>query len=405
MSCISLKILVASMMFNLLSMPISSGAAVVFGYIALISSILLPFELMRYNGVCVNKKQFGIVLVLVGIVCLNSFVSLTVIKVSELEDLGKAIISFFSFLFSIMAKDVLYTEKDLKFFFSVTRFFAVIMILYTIIPFDFQYVVINEYGGTQFTLSMGNPNATATKLLFGIVVLGVENSMLKSKYWRWCNGGLIMGLFYVIFRLQSRTALICALIFIVYGMLLKVRIKKWMIDWVWLVPVIFIPFQLWIARQPAWDFLDKSMTTGREELFANFINLISFSPTQFILGDFAKYQLVNNHNIIFSLIFNFGFLGVGVFLWFWKIEGRGTSEITTKIAQYAWMGFFIFVIHSMAESAVLSGAFTFSVILVLINRLTKDKIVFCPGEVSKYDWTIEDTYAKEGEYDESVTRN
>ena len=204
MSCISLKVLVASTLLNLLVMPLSSVLAIVFGYIALLSSILLPIELLRNNKVCINKKQIWIIIVFVSSVAFNLLISLTVIPTDEVENIIKALISFLAFLLAISAKDITYRESDLNFYFSVIRFFAVVMILYTIIPFDFQYVIVNNYGSKQFTLSMGNPNATAAKNLFAIVILGIEIGMSKSKYLLWCNVFLIVGLMYCVEKLQSR---------------------------------------------------------------------------------------------------------------------------------------------------------------------------------------------------------
>lgn len=394
MSCISLKVLVVSILLNLLIMPISSLLSIMFGYLALVTSTLFPIELFRYNEVCVNKKQFSIILAFAGIVCLNSFFSLTVIQANEFEEFIKALFSFFAFLLAIAAKGIMYTERDLKFFFSVTRIFAVIMILYTIIPFDFQYIVVDSYGSKQFTLSMGNPNATAIKILFSIILLCIENSILKSNHLRFFNDILIVGLFYIIIRLQSRTVFICALICIVYSMILKFKIKKWMTSWVWIVPAIFIPIQLIFAKLPLFNLLDKSSATGRETLFADYLGLISYSPSQFILGDFAEYQLENNHNIFFLIVFNFGFVGLILFLWFWKIECHAVGSTTTKLAQYAWMGWIVLVIHSMAEASVLSGSFTFGAILILLNRMTKDTLILLPESESIYVLTPKEKYVK-----------
>ena len=68
-----------------------------------------------------------------------------------------------------------------------------------------------------------------------------------------------------------------------------------MTSWVWLVPAIFIPVQLMLAKLPLFELLDKSSATGRETMFADFLGLISHSPAQFTLGNFTEYQLENNH--------------------------------------------------------------------------------------------------------------
>lgn len=375
MNCISLKVLLASMFLNLLAMPINSGAAVIFGYVSLLASVSLPIELMLHNGVYINKKQFYITLAFLIIVSINSLLSLFAIKNEELESFIKALISFFAFLLSISAKDVVYTEKDLKFYYLITRVFSIIMILYTVLPFDFQYVAVNEYGNKEFTLSMGNPNATATKILFAIIVLCIEVITRKRIILRCFDVVLISGLVNIIVRLRSRTALICSIIFLVYALFLRFPIKKWMANWVWVIPVVFIPIQIMLKERPLWGMLDKTFASGREELFADYLELISSSPMQFVLGDFAQNQLANTHNIIFALIFNFGFVGVALYLYFWRVESKALNNASNSTAKLAWMGWIVFVIHSMAEAAALSGAFTFGAIIIFLNRLTKDTVI------------------------------
>lgn len=375
MNCISLKVLLAAIFLNLLAMPINSGAAVIFGYVSLLASISLPIELMLHNGVYINKKQLYITLAFLIIVSINSILSLFTIENEELESFVMALVSFFTFLLSISAKDVAYSEKDLRFYYLITRVFSIIMILYTVLPFDFQYVTVNEYGNKEFTLSMGNPNATATKILFAIIVLCIEVITRKRIILRFFDVVLISGLVNIIVRLRSRTALICSIIFLVYALFLRFPIKKWMANWVWVIPVVFIPIQIMLKERPLWGMLDKAFASGREDLFADYLELISSSPMQFVLGDFAQNQLSNTHNIIFALIFNFGFIGAALYLYFWRVESKALEKASNSMAKLAWMGWIVFVIHSMAEAAALSGAFTFGAIIIFLNRLTKDTVI------------------------------
>ena len=397
MRCISLKVFVVSMLFNLLVMPFGTTLAVVCGYVSLLASILFPVELMHYNRGCINKKQFRIILIFAMIACVNSYMSLTAISMKELENVIKALISFFTFLISIAAKDIFYTDRDLKFYFSVIRIFAVVIILYTLIPFGFQYTIINTYGEKIFTMSMGNPNATATKIMFAIMLLCIETRISQNNYLRACNVALIGGLIYTVIKLQSRTVFLCIVVYVIYCVLLRFPIKKWMTIWIWIVPVIFIPIQLMLPRFPLWDFFDKTLTTGREILFADFLKLITSSPLQVVFGDFAEYQLGNSHNIIFSMIFNFGFVGLILFFVFWIIESCDAEGAMNKVTQSAWIGWIVFVIHSMAEAAALSGAFTFGAIIIVINRLTKDQMIVCQDSELKFDLPLADRRKKEGE--------
>ena len=186
---------------------------------------------------------------------------------------------------------------------------------------------------------------------------------------------LISGLVNIIVKLRSRTALICSIIFLVYALFLRFPIKKWMVNWVWVIPVVFIPIQIMLKERPLWGMLDKAFASGREDLFADYLELISSSPMQFVFGDFAQNQLANTHNIIFALIFNFGFIGAALYLYFWRVESKALENASNSMAKLAWMGWIVFVIHSMAEAAALSGAFTFGAIIIFLNRLTKDTLI------------------------------
>ncbi len=405
MKCFFLKILVASMLLNLLMMPINPSISVLIGYVCLLTTVALPIELMLYSENGNNKMQILIIFALISIILLNPMQLSTKLQSQDLVNIIKAVASFFSFLLVLSVKGISYTEKDLKFYFTIIRCFAIVMILYTVIPFDFQYVVINDYGRTQFTLSMGNPNATATKVLFAIIVLGIETLIVKKTFLRWCNVFLITGLMYTLIMLQSRTALLCAVIYIAYALLLKFRVKKWMVTWVWIIPLAFIPIQLMLTKLPELEFLDKTLTTGRETLYIDLLELISSSPVRFVLGNFWENQLSNNHNIILSMTLNFGLLGLVMYMWFWRIEISEIKEVTTKVAQYAWVGWIVFVIHSMAESAVMSGTFTFGSILILLNRMTKDELITPDGANIAYKYALDDTMAKEGERNELFTTN
>lgn len=385
MRCIFLKILIVSVLLNLLIMPLNTSLAAMCGYISLLSTVLLPVELLWYKKNYIDKKQFTIIAIFAVIVLFNSRKSFLNLRRSEVENVIKAVVSFFTFLIALSVGNIQYSQKDLRFYFFVVRLFAIILILYTIIPFDFQYSIVNEYGNRQFTLSMGNPNATATKIIFCIILLCIENRILKNKYLKGFNLLLIVGLFYVIWMLQSRTALFCSLIYIIYSVALKLEVQKWMMNVVWSIPLLFIPLQLFFAENSDFEILGKSLASGRQEIFSDFFDLISASPFRFILGDFIENQLSNGHNIYFTIIFNFGFIGLILFILFWNNENKTFKECTV-IANDARMAWIVFVIHAMAEAAVLSGAFTFSVILILLNRMTKDKILENPKESLRYDF-------------------
>ena len=394
MKSIMLKIQVMSMLLNVVLMPISSALAVIFGYICLISSALLPMELIRYKGNHVRRKQFLIIFTFVIIIILNSWKSFLEIQNEEMENVMKSCISFFSFTMSICVGGISYRENDLKFYFQIVRLFSIVFILYTILPFGFQYTTIGKYGYQQFTLSMGNPNATATKILFCITILVIEVGIINNVWVRRSDIVLILCLLYTIIKLESRTALLCALTCIVSGILLKVKVKKWMINMVWIIPLAFIPVQILFQEISMLEFMNKSLASGRDTLFSEFINQIKLSPLSFILGDFGANQLSNCHNIIFTLVYNFGFVGTGLYFVFWKNENERFKASISNVSNYAWLGWLVFVIHSMAEAAPMSGAFTFAPMIIVLNRMTKDRMLVIDGSEIRYDLEVK-TYIKD----------
>ena len=108
----------------------------------------------------------------------------------------------------------------------------------------------------------------------------------------------------------------------------------------------------------------------------------------------------NGHNIYFTILFNFGFIGLVLFMRFWNRENK-TFDEKTLLANDARMAWLVFIIHAMAEAAVLSGAFTFSVILILLNRMTKDQILEKSGEKLRYDFCEKNK--TKGYFYESIT--
>ena len=368
-----LKLLVTTFVLHMLVSPISQTIAVVLGYAILFLSIALPFDLFAMSKGEVNYKQLrlfcGFVVIIIG-AFLFSFLGL---DSSEYETLLKAMISFVAFLASIMISPTEYGDNDLQFFYKINRFAAIVLILYTVLPLSFRYTIVNAYGQMQFTLSMGNPNATASKVMFIFFLLMIQFEQSISKKDKKINLCLMIGLLYVLFWLESRTALLCSIIGAVL-MFVKYRVTVRMANLIWLVPLLFIPIQLIFEKVPLLKFLGKSLASGRNTMFAKFISQITESPFRFILGDFGMYQLENYHNIFFSLVFNFGIVGLTMYYFFWRIESKNIELATSNISNVAWIAIMMFITQSSAESATMSGAFVYSVMIIFLARLSKDQI-------------------------------
>ena len=79
-------------------MPLNEFLAAMCGYISLISTVLLPVELLWYKKNYIDKKQFTIIAIFAFILLFNSRKSFLNLRRSEVENVIKAVVSFFTFL-------------------------------------------------------------------------------------------------------------------------------------------------------------------------------------------------------------------------------------------------------------------------------------------------------------------
>ncbi len=388
MRSIALKLLIVMVALNMVILPLNAKLAVICGYAILLLSAWVPIDLMLNSGNHLSKKQIHLVIAFLAVTLINSALSIFQFQLSDVETVIKAFVSFFAFMLALSVGESTYTERDLNFYFTANQLLSLVFIIYTVIPFGFQRTVVGDYGYLQFTLSMGNPNATATKVMFCVLLLMIQRGISKKAWIRWLNMVLIIGLLYTLYNLESRTALACALLGIVLGTAVNFRVTKKIADICWSIPILFIPVQIVFEQFPALRLLGKSLVTGREELFSDFIVKIATEPHRFILGNFLSYQLQNYHNIFFTILFNFGIVGVVLYYKFWRAESRKLRDQTSKIANYAWIAILAFVVQSATEAAAMSGSFTFGAIIILLNRMTKDTFIVTPGTEERYDLTL-----------------
>ena len=318
-----LKLLMLVSLAYTVILPFGGIFAKLFGYLFVILSILLPADLLLKGSAFLNKKQARLIGVLLVVAILNSFGD--IFHCDEWEEVIKSGIAFFACLISISIKSGECSESDINFYFIVNRLIAIVYILYTIIPFSFQYIKINRYGGLQFTLSMGNPNATATRVMFCMCLLLIQFAVLKKLRGKILNIALIAGLTYTLQLLACRTALVCCILG-AFLMLFKKRVTKRFLNLAWIAPVLFISLQLILEQYSTISLLGKSFVTGREILYTDFINMIVEDPFQFVMGNFIENKLENLHSIVFSMLFNFGLVGVISYYLFWRAESQYITD-------------------------------------------------------------------------------
>jgi hypothetical protein len=227
---------------------------------------------------------------------------------------------------------------------------------------------------------MGNPNGTATKVLFCVMLLAIQFAICNNRKTRFLNGAMIAGILYTLYNLESRTALICAIVGIAM-VLFKFRISERLVKFSWIAPVVFIPVQLLLENVAFLKLLGKSLATGRQDMFTDFIRQIIESPQTYIFGNFAVNRLQNYHNIFFSILFNFGIVGIVLYFLFWREEMKKIKIGDSKIVNGAWIAILMFIVQSVAESASLSGGFIYGTSIIFLVRLAKDRMFVNDSEV------------------------
>ena len=359
-------------------LPLSSALATLIGYMLIVLSVMLPIDVLLCGGNSINKWQLRIVCLLLVIVVAVSVKPILSATSADIEDFVKAFFSFFSFLLTISIGKISYTRKMLDYYFSINRFLSFVFILYTILPLPFRYTIADDYGKLQFTMSMGNPNATATRVMFCICLLLIQFAIINRKTDRVINVVLICGLIYTLIMLQCRTALLCCLIGLSLT-IFKVKISRLIASCMWITPLLFVFIQRLFEMIPMFQFLNKSLLTGRDTMYEEFVYQIRDNPFSFVFGNFFENHLENLHNIYFTLAFNVGFVGIILYLAFWNVELSQIRNTNDKLKNYAWITIIMFIIQSSAEAASMSGSFTYGAMIIFLIRLTKDNLITADG--------------------------
>lgn len=367
-----LKIQVLVSLLYVIVLPFDNLIVKLLGYLFILLSVALPIDLLLCSGGKLNKKQANLIIALLMITILNSIPSGFHLNSSEWEEAIKSFITFFTFLLAISVTAVECNESDISFYFLINRLLSCVYVLYTLFPFSFRYETINDYGGIQFTMSMGNPNATATRVMFCVCLLFIQLIYLKGFWSKAFNIILIIGLTYTLVMLQCRTAFLCC-IFGAVLMLFKIKINAKFLNVAWLIPVVFIIFQLIVESFPEILLLDKSLMTGRDVLYSDLIYEFMSDPARFIFGSFINNRWGNLHNILFSLLYNTGIIGIILYLCFWRIEHKQVAEADrNRLVNIATVCLLMFIMQSAAESATMSGALSYGFMVILLCRLRKD---------------------------------
>jgi len=366
--CIKLLILV--MAANISLTPISRSLSVLSGYCLLLLTMALPITATKTPVEFKVKPSFFCLILLVIVIAASYVAESTALNLDLLKDVLLLICTYAA----IAVDSQPLAKRDLQDIFNLGKVLCLTYVAYTFLPFDFRYTVINEWGDTAFTMSMGNTNATAISVMFCILLLMAEITQTDSVIKKCLNYVLALMLFYTVYLLGSRTVLVCCFGLVFYPVFHRMRIRKFYLFAAMMMPIVFIGLQIWLASVENIVVLGKPLASGRNEMFAEFLLELQTDPTGYFMGKWGKHRLANAHNAPFAILLNFGVLGLLLYYLFWTFElaEMMNQKVKGSIGSLALVGIMMYFIHSSAEAAPMLGSALYGAEMVIVCRLAKD---------------------------------
>ncbi len=382
MSSLLFKLSLYSSVINLAFTPFSSMLARIFGYLTIILFFTSVIQsIFRGWKVSLNKVTLGIIVVVVVSFAM-SINSLMIGSVSNMIDNILSIISFVVFYIALSTERLAQRILTLEDVFRVNNILCVILIIFAFGPFGFKYEVINEYGGTIFTLGLGNPNGVALYVMFAIILSMIQFYNTTKIITKVINIAVIASMFYILYLLSSRTVLFCSLIVAMAFLLRLPKVFKWMSYFAVVTPIFTLVLQLQLANidNIAIQILGKSINTGRPELYAEILSDLLTSPTKLLFGDLCAYNFSNTHNGLLTIMATLGLGGVLLYIIFWNQQLSKLRNISMdKSQKLAFIALMVVLIHASSESMSVVGTIPFCIFVVVIMKIAKGEIK------SKYD--------------------
>lgn len=294
-----------------------------------------------------------------------------------------AIVSFIIYYLALSTDQQQSHQVYLENIFRINHLMCAIFMLFAFAPFDFKYDIVNEYGRKQFTMGLGNPNATALCIMFVIVLLLIEYDTIFNPIRKIAHLIITLSMFYILLLLRSRTVLICAIVFFISFLLRrKPKTFKWISYFIVLTPILVMVFQLYLFQLGVFElrFLDKAVLTGRPEIYIRAFESVQNSIMVAAFGNLCKDAFYNYHNGILTIGISLGIFGVLLYILFWNQQLRILRERCKEKKQLiAFFAIIVILLHASSESMGVVGTIPYSVFIVAIMRIAK-------GEIrSKYD--------------------
>lgn len=368
-----LKLNMIAYALNAVLLPWGSPLAKYPGYIIIIATLLLPFSTMKkeFKYKLYKEKKAFFYLCLVA----SSALIIGLLDTNIDQEFILAVLGFISLYATLSIKENTYTKKDLKQIFTINKCLSLVYVLYAFGPFSFKYSSYDEWGNTWFTLGFSNPNTTGAYVMFCVAMLVIEIAY-ENRWWHKILGFVLsVALIYIIYLTESRTALICSCLLMFATAEKHISLRPWYADVALILMMTFIAIQIWVASRSDVAFLGKSVASGRQKLYATFIQEIIEEPWKFIVGSVGTYRLENAHNVAFAVVRNFGFIGLICFAIFWKaMISNCILSANCSVNRTAILALLVYIIYSSAEAAPLIGMIPHGIPVLVIGRLAKDHL-------------------------------
>lgn len=351
--------------------PISTWGARLSSYAMILLAWVLPF-LAIPQPLTARVKAGGICLCLFGVcVVCSLFTSPGLVDL----DLVVVVLSFFCCYASIVVSGRSYKRRDLQHILIIGKVLAMIYIAYAYLPFSFRYQALGGSQWKQFTLGLGNPNSTSIRIMFCIGLLLMDLEITKRWVMKCLDYLMIIALGGVLIKLGSRTVLLCAIALFTVFVLKWISVKQYMVWGALAFAAIFVFLQIWLEKYDDIVMFSKSIASGREKMFREFISELVANPIDYFFGSILKHRMNNYHNGPISIVMNIGWLGYLGYLLFWssEIKEMNSKESNSAVNRLAIFMLLIYFIHSSAEAALTLGRVPYGVEVVIVSRIAKDK--------------------------------
>ena len=241
-------------------------------------------------------------------------------------------------------------------FFAICCSFVFIDLYYS----DYRQYYEGPYGGVELdvvTLGYANPNQTAIYLFSCATVLFTSVFYFKSNLFRllvFLDGCYIS---WILFQTESRTAMAMLVVFGVFIFLLRGKsVSKRLVDIAILTPVIYLVFFVVLALlQKSVTFLNVDIFNGRDVLYSNYLNRLTFLTALF--GDLNRYMFQNMHNGYVAIAASAGVVSCFAYAFCLRACAMGNRPAKDAPAymRVSFIAFLCMIMYTASEAAYFVG--------------------------------------------------